>query len=306
MSLELKGLVENFGGYSLTNQIEFNTIGWIEHGLLFHGGFGIVNAGSGNFFSSDESMLRLGNDQNYLNGCVWNGFGKKWVWETGIAANPAPFRVSGVWVNGDFHPVNETGFYAHHIDYLNGRIIFDNPQDPQATIQASYCYNLVNFDHADSQDFREMMQRSLITFSEESPPTSEPDRSHQIWLPAVFVEIETGKQRGLELGGGQIKTREICFYIFADRVSDRNLLADWLDFQSRSSFTMGDMNKLTFPFDEFGSVVSGITNFEDLIITQPYKKLRIKDGIYKSLPNINPNIFRAKISWQAEIDVFGI
>lgn len=306
MALNFKGIEESFGGYALTDQLLTNLKMWLDHGLLNQGAYGTVQIGHGSLYSDDESYLRLADEAGFYRGQVWEGFGREWVWESGISIQDPPFRVSGVYVNGDFHPASERGAFAHHIDYQNGRVIFDNPQSPNAQIQAEYCYRMVTVASADHPEFRELIQMGLQEFADNPFPSGTPERDHQVWLPAIFLDVERGSQRGLELGGGQIKTRSVILHVFADRIGDRNLLADWLDYQSRTAFVMADMNTASMPFDHYGDVVSGAGNWVSMASSHPWRKLRILDGKLRKLPSLNPNLFRARIEWEAEIDMPGV
>ena len=81
---------------------------------------------------------------------------------------------------------------------------------------------------------------------------------------------------------------------------------DWLDKQTRTTFVMADLNKITFPFDEFGDIVPGITNWPDLIAAHPFRKLRVQDGTMRKLDSLNNDLFRARVTWEVEIDVGNI
>lgn len=307
MSLTFKGIgVGGFGGYELTDTLQMNLKWFLDWGLLHNGGFEPIILGDQSAIRSDESRLRIVADERYLEGQVWAGYGKEWVWESGVAIDAPPFRVSGVYIDGVFHPVGETGPYAFHVDYQNGRIIFDIPMGSGQTIQAEYCHRMVNVAPADHPDFRVLLQAAMTDFASGTEPSGTPIREHQVWLPSVFIDVDRGRQRGLQLGGGQIKTRNIVLHIFADKLGDRNLLLDWLDYQSRSAFHLADLNSVTLPFDQYGDVVPGATNWPGMATEAPWKKMRILNGECRKLPSFNPNIFRGRVEWLAEIDFGGI
>jgi len=195
MSLQFKGITEGFGGYSLTDQILSNLKLWINNALLSHGCFEAVRLNSSTLFAADESILKPELKENMMDYRSWVGLGKEWVWESGIGISDPPFRVSGVYVNGEFHPSTEIGVYAHHVDYLNGRVIFDNPQPATNIIQAEYCYRSVMVDTVDCPDFRELMQDSIKSFDQDIFPSGQLDRNRQVWLPAIFIDFSAGQQR---------------------------------------------------------------------------------------------------------------
>lgn len=308
MSFEFRGIqLGGFGGFELTDQLTYNIKWFIDQGLIEHGGYGIYTlAEPSSFYDTDETDLHLVEDERFVSGIVWEGAGREFVWESGLSVPSGaiePFRVSGVYVNGTFHPQAESGNFAHHIDYQNGRILFVLPQSPNDTIQAEFTRRSVQVGFAEQEDFRLLMKEALVEFQTDQSPSSTPAREHQLWLPSIFIEVESGEQRGLQLGGGQIKTRFINLHIFADNPSDRNLLMDWLDKQSRKVFMMADLNAITLPFDEFGDVVPGVTNWPDMVDQHPFRKLRIVDGKMRKLDSLNAGLFRAKVTWEIEIDV---
>jgi hypothetical protein len=310
MALEFKGInTGGFGGYTLTDQLLYNLKWWIDWGIVNNGAFGVFQRGDSSYFDTTEAELHTVIDERYEEGRVWEGAGREWVWESGITVPSGeiePFRVSGVYIDGTFYSQigASGGTFGHHIDYQNGRIIFDKPQNN--TIEAEFITRSVHVSFADTKEFREIMLNALEEFEQDISPSGTPAREHQIWLPAIFIEIDDGRQRGLQLGGGQIKTRFIHLHIFADNPNDRNLLKDWMDFQSRAAFTMADLNEITWPFDQYGDIISGITNWPDMATDFPGAKIRIQDAICRNLNSLNSQLFRARVTWEIEIDVGGI
>lgn len=309
MSLDFKGIEYGFGGYSLTDQLLYNLKFFLDWNFLNHGAYGIYLYDSISYYDDDESKLHLVPDERYEQGRVWEGTGRSFVWESGISLGSGainPFRVSGVYIDGDFYSTDEVGINAHHVDYLNGRIIFNEPKNASDDIRAEYTSRSVQVGFADTQDFRVMMLNAVEEFLTDSSTSGTPIREHQVWLPSIFIEVGTGKQRGMQLGGGQIKTRYVTFHIFADNPQDRNLLMDWLDYQSRTTFWMADLNNITFPFDEYGDTVNGVTNWVDMVAAHPWKRLRVMDGTSATINSLNSRLFRARVTWGIEIDMENI
>lgn len=309
MALTFKGIGEGgFGGYELTDQLLYNLRWFLDWNLLNNGAYGIYLRDPESWFD-DESQLHLVPDERYEQGRVWEGAGRQWVWQSGISLGSGtidPFRVSGVYIDGDFYPTTSAGINRHHVDYLNGRVIFDEPKNANDDIRAEYTRQSVYVGFADDREFRVMMLNAVEEFLTDSLPSGTPSREHQIWLPSIFIEVGTGKQRGLQLGGGQIKTRYVTFHIFADNPQDRNLLMDWLDYQSRSTFWMADLNSIIFPFDEYGDIVPGVTNWVDMVSTHPWKKLRVIESNSATINSLNSQLFRARVTYEVEIDVGSI
>ncbi len=311
MSLIFKGVgIGGYAGFELTDQLLYNIRAWIDWGLLHHGGYNFYLFDQDSYFAENESKLHSVIDERYPTNCVWEGIGSAgWIWESGVtpmSGGITPFRVSGVYINQDFIPITDIGSHRHHIDYLHGRVIFDESQNPDDDIRAEYTSRAVYTGFADDKEFRILMLEAVEEFLSNTSPSSTPSREHAIWLPAIFIEVDSGTGAGLQLGGGQIKTRTITLHIFADTAGDRNLLMDILDYNNRSVFTMFDLNKITFPFDEYGDIVAGATNWVDLMSQYPYKKLRILEGACKKINSLNSQLFRAKVTYKIEVDFGGI
>ena len=306
MSLDFKGInIGGFGGYELTDQMLYNIKWFLDWGFLNRGAYNIYEYDSESWYDDDESRLHVVADERYEAGKVWEGAGREWVWESGVSLSSGsvnPFRVSGVYVDGDFYPTSSTGVNRHHIDYLNGRVIFEEPKNEADDIRVEYTRRSVHVGFADDKDFRQMMLNAVEEFLTDSSTSSTPTREHQIWLPSIFIEVSKGEQRGLQLGGGQIKTRYVNFHIFADNPQDRNLLMDWLDYQTRSTFWMADLNSIIFPFDQYGDIVSGVTNWPAMVSTYPWKRLRVIDGNSQTLNSLNLQLFRSRVTWEVEVD----
>jgi len=306
-ALDFKGVNDGgFGGYELTDHLLYNLKWFLDWGLLNNGAYDIYTYDDASFYDDDESKLHPVKDERYGDGHVWEGAGHEWVWESGVSLNGAitdPFRVSGVYINGDFYPKTETGINAHHIDYRRGRIIFDEPKSLDEDIRAEFTRKSVFVGFADHKEFRVLMLDAAYEFATDASTSGTTSREHQVWLPSIFIEVSRGKQRGLQLGGGQIKTRYVTFHIFADSPSDRNLLMDLIDYQSRKSFWMADLNNITFPFDIYGDIVDGVTNWSNMTLEHPWKRLRVVDSTTSSINSLNSQLFRARVSWEIEIDM---
>ncbi|KKN98876.1 hypothetical protein LCGC14_0141170 [marine sediment metagenome] len=311
MSLTFRGIDSaGFGGYALTDQLLYNLKWWVDWNLLNNGAYGIYEYDSASWYDDDESKLHPVSDERYVAGRVWNGAGREWVWESGVSLGGGavdPFRVSGVYIESDFYPISETGINQHHVDYQHGRIIFDEPKSSTDDIRAEYTRRSVYVGFADEPDFRVLMLDAIEEFLTDSSTSGTPSREHQIWLPSIFIEVtSTGKGRGLELGGGQIKEIYVTFHIFADNPQDRNLLKDWLDYQSRTTFWMADLNAITMPFDVYGDIVPGVTNWVNMVATNPWKRLRVMNSIATTLNSLNSQLFRARVVFEIEVDFKGI
>lgn len=308
MGINFKGLEQaGFGGYSLSDQILYNLQGWISQNLLTAGAYSIYRVGQDSFFANDEANLHYVPDGRFPDRTVFEGVGRGFVWEQSGSVPADIFRVSGVYIDGNFVSITDTtGPYRHHVDYNHARVIFDEPVSVDSIVSTNYCSRAIFVGLADSKNFQNLMLESIEEFLSNTIPSGTASRDEQIWLPSVFIEEQNTRGRGLQLGGGQIKEKTIVLHIFADTPGDRNFLLNALDFQNRSAFWMGDLNSIPPPFDEFGDVLPGITNFIDIASQYPYRKLRITEGSCKTINSLNTKLFRGQVRWSVEVDLGGI
>jgi len=307
MSTSFRGIDSNgFGGYAFTDQVLHNLKFFIDHNMLGNGAYTTNTYDSSSWYDSDETKLHSVEDNRYSSGCVWEASAREFVWESGVVPGSESVRPSGVYIDGSFYSNDTVGLNTHHIDYLHGRVIFDEPKSGNEDIRLEYVGRYVHTGFADSEAFRIIMLNAVEEFITDTSPSGTPAREHQVWLPSIFIEMGNGSQRGLQLGGGQIKTRFITFHIFADNPNDRNLLTDWLDYQGHTTFWMADMNAIATPFDEYGDIVNGITNWPNMVATYPWKKLRVVNSKPSMINSLNAKLFRSRVVFEIEVDVGGI
>ena len=145
MSTNLKGFTNVFQ-YTLNNDILDGLVEFFDWGLLEKGNYFNVELGELAPNGEDYSRLRPVEEPRFSNGQAWEGFRGNWVWQSGVSHTPAPTTannggypgITGVYVDDTFYPYNTAGTYAHHVDYYNGRIVFDNPIPTGSKVQAEY------------------------------------------------------------------------------------------------------------------------------------------------------------------------
>jgi hypothetical protein len=132
----LKGISGVFDS-TLNNDIQDGLVEYFDWALLEKGNYFNVTSNETSPNGEDMSRLRLSSNDSYAAGQVWEGFRENWLWQSGISVNgfDDPMvgtnntlpGISGVYVDNAFHSTSGVGDYAHHVDYFNGRVIFDNP-----------------------------------------------------------------------------------------------------------------------------------------------------------------------------------
>lgn len=270
----LKGITD-IGQALLSNNLETNLVSWFQWGFLGIGAFFNVTIPSSGAYGGDFHRLRLVKDPYSEDGQVWQGFRQDWVWETGVEyAAYQPIRVSGVYVNGNFHSVAETGAYAHHVNYPLGQVVFETPISANSTVTCEYSHRLAHFTTSDIPWWRQLQLDSFrvdnLQFAQAGSGAWSLLAQNRIQLPAVVVEaIPNTSRKGLALGGGAIVRQDVLFNIISETPWDRQQLHDIITYQWQKRLVLFEKNWVNaadkFPLDENGSPASGALMYPDLI-----------------------------------------
>ncbi len=320
MSQAFKGSL-NINEYKTTHQLKYNFKFWLDHNLAEQGAFFNVNLGTLGWQDDDESRLMPVNDPRYTEpdgsfctsgAFIWEGRGKEWVWESGLNVG-TPIQVSGVYVDDIFVSNSSTGNFAHHIDYSNGRVIFNGPVDTRSTVRAEYSWRQVFVGFSDFDEFRQIIREATVEQFEEfdAAPGSGlaiHSKENRVYLPSIFIEPGEGTTiGGLELGGGQIKGRTVTFHVFASNEHERDLLVDLLEIQNATRIIFFDLNEIPLPLDFDGSLASGAKTWPDLTADHAWKKIRIEDVESRPIsPGFTGGIWRAQVTYDLQLDFAGI
>jgi len=231
-----------------------------------------TNVSSGEAFYDGNDMSRLLPDTSaddlfygLQDGQVWQSPFRNWVYESGVVRNDeilirdmaSPIICSGVYVSGTFYATDpEHAEYvdhvSHHIDWINGRIIFDNPIPVDADVQASFAYKHIRV--AFDRDYLRQQQHGFL----ESKFTTNPMTSNQLVypsggaypFPAVYIEVN-GRRWGVggyEMGNRSLvatDTTTLHIYTLDELTFDD--VADTMAYQCRKNIPMIDFNVAPMP-----------------------------------------------------------
>ena len=281
--IPLKGF-KNIKEATTNNAIQDNLIEYFDYGLLDKGNYYNVTLGMTSPNGSDYSRLRPASDDYYPSGQVWEGFRSNWVWQSGLAPSgmdspivgndPLNPGISGVYVDGQFEPTSGVGDYSHHIDYFNGRVIFDSPIPTGSVVQAEYSYKYINVVYANNVPWMRQIQvetqepdidfLNLDTGKAVIPPEA------RLQLPAIAIEIVPQRvMRGYQLGGGQWVYTDVLFHCIAEDEYTRNKLVDIVSLQNDKQIYVFDMNAINednaYPLDHRGMPVANALTYPDLV-----------------------------------------
>lgn len=309
--------ISHYSQETLTNQVEKNFTDFFNYAILEIGGFFNVRTPESGLYGGQKDKLRLVDEPNFAKGRIWEGFRNDWVWETGIDYRTKPIRVSGVKVNGTFHPTTGTGPFAHIVDYPKGRIIFNSPISTTATVQCSFTHRAVTFTNTDAPWFQEIQRNSYRvdnnTYLQFGSGNWNQLGETRIPLPAVALDtVFRPNAPGLELGGGQKIQHMLGFYIISDTSTDRNKIADIISTQNEKKLTLYNINAVPRhlqPLDISGSpTVSGLS-YPQLIAASSdggfrWRDARIINTQVRKLETFHPKLFSAEVLMTLEIDMF--
>ena len=222
---------------TLSNILLDNFIALYDWGFLDRGQFYNIEIPESGIYGGDKHKLRLSEDPNYLDGQVWEGYRKNWVWESGISATTEqPISISGVFVDNTFYATGNVT-KPFYIDYPNGRVVFDTAITSTSTVQLEYSHKWVQIVPAQGVPwFRKIQQRSFR--NEEDFQVSSSGGWVQlgqtrIQLPAVAIEVIPARSmQGYQLGGGQWINSDIVFYVISENHWECTNLMDSILYQN--------------------------------------------------------------------------
>tara|TARA_Y100000361_G_scaffold47990_1_gene41522 strand:- start:776 stop:1801 length:1026 start_codon:yes stop_codon:yes gene_type:complete len=286
--------LSSIGDSSMSQIIQDNLIELFDYALVDAGGFYNVSIPTSGLYGGDKHKLRLVDDPRYTSGQVWEGFRSNWVWQSGFSGtnkepktlnNTVPDSVnypnssnypgvSGIFVNGTFQPTSGVGAYKHHIDYPNGRVLFDSAIATTSTVTAEFSYKWVKVTTANEDFFREVQYRSQRADGDFTLVGSG-DYSQladtRLQLPAIAVEVV--KSRNLEpysLGSvTHYVNTDVLFHVLAEDAHTRDKLVDVVSLQDENNIELFDSDRIgrndAFPLDYRGMVKKGAKDYPKLI-----------------------------------------
>lgn len=291
--------------------LESNLQFWLENKLLTEGLYRNINTGQTDFYGRDLSRLvPVPADEGYLDGQVWQSAFKNWVYESGITPTQSglvePTVASGVTVNSTFYAESASGAFAHHIDFPNGRIIFDTPISTLSNVQATFAYKMVTVDFAERFN-NEKMDLLIQTSLKDNPPQTGvqdyPSKDNRT-LPAIWIDVSRRENDGYELGSKSLVSDFFgVFHVWANDRWLRNVVEDIVNAAHRDVLLGIDFNDAPFPLLSKGRRNPAWTTYSDYArVHSPYFWRRIyldEIGSRKDKPLFE--IERTRVTFQARI-----
>jgi len=304
---ELKGFNSVFD-QTLSNDIQDGLVEFFDWGLLQKGNYFNTTLGETSPNGQDYSRLTMRDNAHYSSGQVWEGFRSNWVWQSGISYSPAPINgtdhenpgVSGIFIDDNYYPITTTGTYAYHVDYINGRVIFDSAVPTGTKVQVEHSYRYINVIYANDlpwiKEVQYRTQEPDANFLDQSDDQWRPPPEMQLQLPAIAIEIvPMRKFKGYQLGGGQWVYTDVLFHCIAENETDRNKLIDIISFQNDKNVDIFDSNTASAsgasPIDYRGVPVPSALRHPDLVNYYPGGRLKLTNTRVQEMKMINTGLF---------------
>tara|TARA_Y100000004_G_C8934056_1_gene421327 strand:+ start:898 stop:1890 length:993 start_codon:yes stop_codon:yes gene_type:complete len=307
--------------HTTSNDIQDNLVEFFDWSLLEKNNYFNSTLGELSPDSQDYSKLRLSKNENFTAGQVWEGHRENWVWQSGISgvdgyhnplvgSNHTKPGISGVYVDDTFYPSTTTGDYAHHVDYFNGRIVFDSPIPTGSKVQAEHSYKYINVIYANNLPWvKEIQTKSLSLaagfFTNEKGDVNVPQEA-KVQLPMIAVEVVPNRTfQGYQLGGGQWIRQDVIFHCIAEDEYTRNKLIDIVSLQNDKTICLFDSNRINsatkFPIDYRGMPVSGALRYPDLVEQFYGGKMRLTKASVQQMEMVDSNIFGGVVRMTTEL-----
>ena len=308
-STNLKGFSSVFQ-YTLNNDILDGIVEFFDWALLEKGNYFNVTLNEQAPNGQDYSSLRSVSEPRFTDGQAWEGFRSNWIWQESVSYSPSPITyhngghagISGVYVDDTFHAYNSIGSFAHHVDYQNGRIVFDEPIATGSKVQAEFSYKWINVTYANNLPWvRQLQQNSNqpdLNFIDNKDSDIQIPPEARIQLPTIAVElVPTRKFKGYQLGGGQYVYTDIIFHCIAEDEITRNKLIDIVSLQNDKTIHLFNTNKIhenqAYSLGYRGTPVSGALEYPQIVLSHEYNggNLRLTNTVVQNMVSLNSNIY---------------
>lgn len=299
------------GDAQLSQQLLSNMIMFMDSALLNLGYFMNVNLDTVYPYGGNPSTLRLSSDNRYTAGVAWDAFKTNFVWETGIEFDSQPINISGIYVNSEFWPLDNSPT-GYHINYPAGRVIFDSPIGTNSTVQAEYSFKYYNIYPNTIQWFRQLTEGTWRVDDQQWSTNASgiwstfPESRAQ--LPAVVVEVSPKtSMTPLGLGGGQWVSKDVLIHVFSENGYDRDNLIDILSYQWQKRLFLIDKNRMSasgaFPLSAYGYLVNPSSTYTYLVNNYGWRDCYVEDISVQRTDNNPQSVYYGVARWTLKVNM---
>ena len=297
-----------------------NMIVFLDWSFINAGGFFNINIGSSGAYGGERDNLGPVDDPHFNDGQVWQAIRKNWVWESGTALG-TPIGISGVYIDTTFYGIETVGTYAHHYDYPNGRVIFDNVSiATSANVDIEYSYKWINVVDAKSIPWLRANYNSQRVDGSHIDQFGSGDYDSvytRLDLPCVAVDVPPKHGiRGHELGtGSRYSDNKVGLHVLAEDDSTVVRIADILADQPPKTIHMFDTNQIAdsgdFPLDYRGMVNPGAKTFPQLVDINAsggyrWNRVYFADSNNTNYQQLGQNLYISTVVLDTEIILGGV
>jgi hypothetical protein len=294
----------------LENMVHFYDWGYIDKGAYFN-----VDTPSSGIYGGRKDILKRKKHEGYTDGQVFEAYRGNWVWETGVSGPPSPTRVSGVYINDAFYATGNTT-YPFNVDYLHGRIFFDNAIPSTGTVEVEYSDKNVKWTTSDGIPWLRQIQKNSFradnpTFSHFGSGDWNTQAEQRVQLPVVGVKVIGNTSiTPYQLGGGQTSHNDVIFYIFTEKAWECQNIADTIVLQNDRNIDLFDSIAVgisgVYPLTERGflnenALPSGL--YPNMIDDFNFGKCFINNSHVQAFKEINPNLYHSTVRCTASVDL---
>jgi hypothetical protein len=313
---QLKG-VGQVGETMFMSTLENNLKTFFDWGMLGIGGWYDINAPATGAWGGNFHTLRLVDDPSYTAGQVWEAPRKDFVWETGVSyldgTGVQPVQISGVSVGGTLYGTGDST-YGHHVNYQNGRIVFDSAISTSSTVTMNYSHRTYQFYIGSREPWWQQIQRG--SFAVEDAQLGQQTSgewgvlSHnRVQLPSVIIEsVPRRESQGYQLGDDSlVVNQDVLFHIIAESRWDRNQMIDILTLQDDKTIWLYNETDIIeddkYPLDYRGSLVSSPIMYPNMVSATGYrwKKCTFQNSKVSEIDSFSPEIHQAAVRVTFEV-----
>lgn len=295
----------------LLNIVEANFKSYFDWAFLDLGAWFDAEIGEYTINSSSVQQAQLipVADESYIDGQVWQGIRKDWVYEKDCHPTQQPIQISGLFIDGTFSPYSAGNFT---INYPEGRVIFDSPIDIASQVLMEYSYRGIQVYRAsDAPWFSELQYGSFNNANPDIQRREDGDwsiaGSHRIQLPAIVIDpISRSNSTPYEIGSKHLViSQDVGFYVLAETKNERNKILDILRLQQGITIGLYNTNDVAvaqaYPLSEnLDKNPSGQT-YPWLVEYYPYKRCYLRNVNLFEIASPSPNLHQGLVRATVEI-----
>ena len=294
---------QHVGSYTdqlILNSLETNLKLFLDHSFLKIGSWSDVLLDQENLITSPLCKLEMDEDPSFKRGRVWISARKDWVYDNSIVfnnlgflhtgPNRSPLTINSIKVN------NEEVTSGYYIDYVNGRIIFDQSKAPSSTIKVSYSYANIQTYRSSDCNWWKIIESGIIE-PKDMKSTGMGQWTigpyHKVQMPCIVIDsVPRSRNLPYELGSKSLKIeQDVLFNILAENKNDRNQLLDIIRLHQDNTIWLFDTNKAAqdnkLPLNYNGSINAEGLSYSSLINTYKLAKAHIKSVTLSEILSVN-------------------